>query len=977
MRKPPPIKRYRWIALVIIMLIIAAGVCLIVRPKNRMEQPDFIARHLSGADSLISTMSLEEKISRLLLVDIGERQKLRLYHSPQVFVPGGLMIRSDSAELLLELMEYKQKSKLPPLFFCEEQTHFHPVTRHDFRPHIHQILALNDSALFRQIVDDEIKLNRKFGIDVWMLPVRNANKWRKPVYDSFVSGNMLLSLLISEKDTARLRNDSCFSQAKVVFVKADSAVSDDTRHGLYRYLKDKLNFNGILVVPLPDTNLADALKKPGADMYYAGGNYLTSVSRIRQLVDDREITEKHIDRRLRRLLALSIWRSRMQYDNVKPAITDSLAAGLNRAHLFDQVRRKSIVLLNNPDGLLPLKNANPELRVYSAGAPVQHFNRQLPAYSRPSFASFKKLRHPVCDDDIVLVVINACGMEHQELMDILHRTDSLMKGKRAAVVIFDQNFRSHNFKGHCCILHVQDTTVDDQRYAAQCLFAGQEVSGRVPPEKCVNSIRYHRISKSRLGYASPAVMKLDTAKLNRIDSIVHDAIEKGAFPGCQVFMAYKGDVIINKSYGHHTYARRKRVKNSDVYDLASITKVAATTLAAMHLVQKGKLNLDEKLGEYFKDTRINYTRIKPDTIIRVDTITMEEFRDKKIKVAAKDTFHLDDSTFVLTDTMLYRVTSKNNIFKCTMRDILIHKSGLPPSLPILRYLLYRNDSVLKLPMTFVLDRDSLLTFDSLISRKDTLQYLRLKYYNNKYLKDTSDRCIAAGMYLRREYCDTLWMDIKQTRVFSKDIYMYSDLNAVLAQITIDTISGQPLEEYVFKNFYKPMGLDNMGFHPLYHLIRDQIIPTESDKFWRMQTLHGDVHDPSAALMGGMAGNAGLFSCAEDLGVLFQMILQGGIYGGRHFLSHGVINSFVRRQKRSHRGLGFDRVASGNIAADSAPPETYGHTGFTGTCVWVDPLNELVYVFLSNRVHPSARNWRINKYRVRQNVHQAFYDAMAN
>jgi CubicO group peptidase (beta-lactamase class C family) len=143
---------------------------------------------------------------------------------------------------------------------------------------------------------------------------------------------------------------------------------------------------------------------------------------------------------------------------------------------------------------------------------------------------------------------------------------------------------------------------------------------------------------------------------------------------------------------------------------------------------------------------------------------------------------------------------------------------------------------------------------------------------------------------------------------------------------------------------------------------------------RNQTLQGDVHDPTAAILGGVSGNAGLFSNAHDLGVLFQMLLNGGTYGGIRYLSPGVVSMFTTRQPGSHRGLGFDMQAYKAICAPDASRSTYGHTGFTGTCVWVDPDRDMVFVFLSNRVHPSAKNWRLNTLRVRQNIHQAVYDA---
>ena len=256
----------------------------------------------------------------------------------------------------------------------------------------------------------------------------------------------------------------------------------------------------------------------------------------------------------------------------------------------------------------------------------------------------------------------------------------------------------------------------------------------------------------------------------------------------------------------------------------------------------------------------------------------------------------------------------------------------------------------------------------------TKQEYRNRMYSNRYVRDSSEVQIAGGMYLNKRYEDTLWIDTKQLRAYSRKIYQYSDVNMILLQLTIDSINDYSLDKFTQKNFYSPLGLQ-CGYKPLNRYSLKKIVPTERDNFWRQQLIHGHVHDPSAAMIGGVSGNAGLFSSAWDLGVLFQMLLDGGTYGGRQYLNKSTINLFTKTQTDSYRGLGFDKWSKRQIIAKSASPNTYGHTGFTGCCVWVDPDNEIVYIFLSNRVHPSARNWRLNSYKIRNNVHQAVYDAM--
>jgi CubicO group peptidase (beta-lactamase class C family) len=167
----------------------------------------------------------------------------------------------------------------------------------------------------------------------------------------------------------------------------------------------------------------------------------------------------------------------------------------------------------------------------------------------------------------------------------------------------------------------------------------------------------------------------------------------------------------------------------------------------------------------------------------------------------------------------------------------------------------------------------------------------------------------------------------------------------------------------------------MTYVPLKYFNVQSIVSTEYDKYWREQLLRGNVHDPSAAMLGGISGNAGLFSNAYDLAILGQMWLNGGTYGGARYLSESTVKLFTSHQENSHRGLGFDKPSRKSIIGNGASQNSYGHTGFTGTCIWVDPDHKLVFVFLSNRVHPDAKNGRINSMKIRQKIHTIVYKAI--
>ena len=177
-----------------------------------------------------------------------------------------------------------------------------------------------------------------------------------------------------------------------------------------------------------------------------------------------------------------------------------------------------------------------------------------------------------------------------------------------------------------------------------------------------------------------------------------------------------------------------------------------------------------------------------------------------------------------------------------------------------------------------------------------------------------------------------------------------------------------------------MGLQRTGYHPLEHITKDEIVPTSQDKFLRKQLLQGHVHDEAAAFQGGVSGNAGLFSNATEVAQIYQMLLNGGELHGKRYLSESTCRLFTTSKSRiSRRGLGFDKPDVANKSkspcADDAPATVYGHTGFTGTCVWVDPTNQIVYIFLSNRVHPDSWNPKLGQLNIRPRIQQAIYDAM--
>lgn len=479
--------------------------------------------------------------------------------------------------------------------------------------------------------------------------------------------------------------------------------------------------------------------------------------------------------------------------------------------------------------------------------------------------------------------------------------------------------------------------------------------------------------KTRLKYSMPEDAGLDSEILAKIDSIAQYAVSSGAMPGCQIFIARKGIVVYEKSWGYLDYSKTNAVDKTDMYDVASLTKICATTLAMMKMVESGKIRLDDKLEKYFKNTKIDYGKIKPDTVTIIDTVSIAGKSEKQIKelVFNKDTIHIDDTLIRIKQEFITKVTPSANIFQVPVRSLLVHQSGISPSLPILSYMFY-EDSYTKWKKEEAIKNGEPLPENTKFSRQEAFEY----YYSSKWVKDSAELKIAENMYLKKRWQDTLYEDVKRLGTFNRNNYQYTDMNMILAQAIIDTVNKMSIDKFVKKEFYEGLGMRNSTFTPRYFNIPyNRIAPTENETFWRRQVIHGYVHDPSAAMLGGISGNAGLFTTASDLGILGQMWLNGGTYGGRRYLNEGTIKMFSATQPENHRGLGFDKAAARNLNAPSAPASTYGHTGFTGCVMWIDPENEIVYVFLSNRLHPNVKNWQILGQKVLQNVHQVVYDAI--
>lgn len=429
------------------------------------------------------------------------------------------------------------------------------------------------------------------------------------------------------------------------------------------------------------------------------------------------------------------------------------------------------------------------------------------------------------------------------------------------------------------LVRTAETGNQAQEYAAMSIFGGLGITqGTIKTEQ--TRLQYNRGMRS----------DMDLKKMGqRIDAIAKEAIDQRAAPGMVVMAVKDGQVIFEKAYGHHTYEKKQATRLSDIFDLASISKIAGTTPVVMHLQEKNIINLDSTMGHYLWQ--------------------------------AKE-------------------TNKANI---TLRTVLLHEAGFTPFIPF---------------------------------------YKELKPGDLQRTKDANHQVqVADNAYLKTNYYqDVMWPEMLNSPVKPIGKYVYSDISMYVMKEVSEHETSVPMQDYVQNILYKKIGMKTAGYLPRNRFDRNRIVPTQNDTVFRKTLLQGFVHDEGAAMAGGVAGHAGLFSTANDLAIYGQLLLNRGTYGGVQFYKSETIDLFTSKQSAtSRRGLGFDRYdpkPGADYPSKLANESVYGHTGYTGTCIWIDPRNQLVYIFLSNRVHPQVSS-KLGDLNIRSRIQDVIYETINN
>lgn len=705
-------------------------------------------------------------------------------------------------------------------------------------------------------------------------------------------------------------------------------------HVTTKLLKESMGFTGLTftdgMAMKGVSSQADVSVKAllaGNDIVLGVINQKSEFESVKGAVQNGIIPNSLLEEKVRRILT---YKYILNVHNFKPIDKGTIYNKINSTSA-EWTKRKiydgAITLLKNEDNIIPLTKLNKfKIASVTVGASTSNqFQKYLNKYADVStfqVNSTSELTNLTQLNDYDVIVISI----HTDKIADSPALQKITKEKTTILVHFTSPYRLSAFQTSANSASSHIVAYDNSEYAqtsaAQGVFGGIEINGKLP----ISTGTFKegtgiKTNKTRLSYSMPEEVGINSSRLENIEHIALEGVRQRAYPGCQILIAKDGVVIYEREFGSLNYGDNRDVTSETIYDLASVTKASATLPAIMKLYDEKEIALQDNIGKYVKETK---------------------------------------------------GSDKENI---RIRTLLLHESGIVAFIPY---------------YTTAIDKNSYT--GSLFGQRSQI-------YNAKYAgawgrtdyKFHSDLIsskpseifympVANNIYASDKMSEALLKEIINTPLSNKGKYRYSCLNFMLLKEAIESISGLDLNTYTRINFFDKLGSTSTTYLPLRFLQDEVIAPTENDPFFRKQHLIGYVHDEGAALFGGVSGNAGLFSNANDLAKLYQMWLNGGEYGDERYLSEETIKLFTTTKSSvSRRGLGFDKPDPRNSrtspTSPGTPVEVYGHTGYTGTSFWIDPTNDIIYIFLSNRVSPSRAPNRLSSLEIRERIQEELYKAI--
>lgn len=702
-----------------------------------------------------------------------------------------------------------------------------------------------------------------------------------------------------------------------------------------RLFKETLGFSGLLIAEVENREDLPAALDAGAHMFWTQGDAAGLYAALSETFREGGISTSELDLMSVRMLQIKEWLAQRRrehdlsdvhaepYPQLASMSFGSSAPGEDsattllpaiRSNLEDQrwrwvnwkAHERALTLVNNPKSLLPLGELyRRSFRIIQISSrPEQAFEQTFSHYADAAYTWLK----PGSDGALpalpktgnlgkTFVVALAEVVDPVRDSAFVRQIQTLNRETDLILVYFGPPKGMAPFDNAFTILYAPELEKESASLSAQALFGGVHLSGRLPADANIwfGAGCGELMPGNRLKFGLPEETGIAPEKLVSIDAIIESAISEGVMPGGQITVVKDGIVVYSKAFGKLDFDEKSPENDlNNLYDVASITKVAATSLMAMDAYENARLVLNNPLSKY-----LSFPKTSP-------------------------------------------------LKALTLKKVMTHQTGLQPNMPISPILLYRDSASTACDSFFCMQQ----------SERYDIQMADQFFFSSRYWKE-------------------VWGKAYQLKPKKRTKYLYSDVNMILLQQVLEQGSGESVATWVDQHFYRSLGLRHTLFNPLRRFKADKIAPTEQDDIWRRQVIRGYVHDETAALMGGVGGHAGLFSTSEELAVIGQLFLNGGQYGGKHYLKSKTIEVFTQAKYGNHRGLCFDTAGSkGNFGrAESTPENAYGHTGFTGGSFWVDPDNHLVFVFLANRTFPDRHNRKLFRNKTRERVHEVVYNAL--
>ena len=687
-----------------------------------------------------------------------------------------------------------------------------------------------------------------------------------------------------------------------------------------KYLRQNIGFNGLAVtdalnmkgaVPNNSNNNIDLLALlAGNDVLLISKDIPQGIEKIKNAYDNLPIVKRRVEESVKNILKAKYKVGLTEKITID---TNNLQARLNTRKdtlLIEEAYSKSITLIKNENQLLPLDPQTTYAHIKLGDCQSDVFEAQLRDYvniktvksstveqALDALKDIKKViisyhrsnRSPFLSHDFSkkdMELIQAIAREHELILNLFVNPYPLIELGDLSTV-------------DALVLSYQNSPIS-QKISADLMNGQGTFMGTLPvsisdqfPVGAGISFEPNEINK-RIGMIEKG---FDPDRLTEIDHFAQRVIDSSMTPGMQILVAKSGEIIYQKSFGHHTYDKKIKVENHHLYDLASLTKITATLPLIMREVDFNSFGLDTPLEDF-----------------------MPELKG----------------------------SNKSNL---SVKEVLSHYARLTPWIPFYKETLDEKGQQLR------------------------------KFYRNRH-KFRYDIPVAKDLYLRSNFNQIIEKQVIESPLLDSLYYRYSDLPFYLFKNYFERKYKKPLDELAHEFLYEPLGLERTLFNPWKVIPKNEIVPSEIDDYFRHRELRAYVHDMGAAMQGGVGGHAGLFSNAEEIYKIMQMYLQKGKANGYEFITSKTLNDFNRCyycNQGNRRGVGFDKPQlEGNGSTCGCVSDiSFGHMGFTGTYAWVDPDQELIFVFLSNRTYPSMSNNLLGKNNIRTRMQELIYKALIN